>query len=344
MNNKTDINTTLDKNVLEAAEKRFARKNPPMRLLAGLLDAVFTVTLAAVIAFTAGLPIANNAGMKEASMTVTATLYLSGLYEVDTNNSVVVIDDEAKYPNALFYFYVDREEVDGEGLVRGVSPLLDSTKSYNTVEEYYDFILLRGEADSPFDFSLPIDEEKPWDVAVKTGSEAKAQTLYKTNFNKALDHLYKNEQLVEATYVFYRMLFAAIAISFVVAALLLVVGFPLLTKDGVTLGKRITGTTIANKYGYRLTKLQALYRGSLTFVLYYLLFILPIGFVSLIMMAITKNEASLVDKIALTVVLDKKASVVYSNAEEEQFYNIQRAKNIVRMRKQQDGENSENNA
>lgn len=343
MKRTKQLENSLDQNIVEAAEKRLMRKNPPMRLLGGVLDAIFTVTLAAIIAFSAGLPIANNVGMREASMNVTATLYLSGLYELNDNNSVVVIEDSADYPSALYYFYVDREASEGSGLVRGLSPLLDETKNYNTVEEYYDVILLRNQASSPFDFSLPIDEEKPWDVAVKDGQVAAAETLYQSNFELALDHLYQNESLVENTYTFYQMFFVAIALSFVVAAFLLVALLPLLTKDGVTLGKRFTATTIANKYGYRLTKAQALYRGSLAFILYYVLFLLPIGFVSLLMMAITKKEASLVDKIALTVVLDKKASVVYKNAEEEKIFNIQRAKNIVRLRKRQELGESEKN-
>jgi len=338
--NKNAVNEKkLNQNILEDAEKRFARKTPPMRLLAGILDASFVLSLAAIIAFTAGLPLANNGGMRDASLTVTATLYLSGLYEVNENDSVVVIDSKDKYPKALYYYYVDRVNQDTNELVRGMSPLLDESKSHNSVDDYYDYILLRNSPDSPFDFTMPLDEEKPWLIAIKEGKSEEAENLYKTNFASALDHLYLNESLVKATYKFYQMLFLALASSFVIAGVLLLVLLPLATKDGVTAGQRFTKTTLANKYGFRLTKAQAFYRGLSTLILYYVLFILPISFVSLILMAATKTQASIVDRISLTVVLDKNASVVYANAEEARFYNIKRAKNIVRMRHQsEDGE------
>jgi len=332
---------SLDINIMDSAEQRFARQSPPMRLVGGLLDAVFVLVLAAIIAFAGGIPLANNAGMKRASMTVTATLYLSGLYEVNENDSVVVIDEIDKYPSALYNYYVDRVDENLQ-LVRGLSPLLDSSKSFNSVDDYYDHILLRNELDTPFDFTVAIDEATPWIVAVKEGKNVAARSLYRDNFTRALDYLFLNETLVEATYIFYQLFFIALTGSFVIAALILIVLLPLITKDGASLGKRFTKTTLANKYGYRLTKVQTLYRGLSGFLLYYLLFILPIGFVSLLMMALTKSQSSLVDRISLSVVLDKNASVIYANAAEERHFNVQRAKNIVRMYHLSDNEKNDN--
>ena len=60
------------------------------------------------------------------------------------------------------------------------------------------------------------------------------------------------------------------------------------------------------------------------------------------MMALTKSQSSLVDRISLSVVLDKNASVIYANAAEERHFNVQRAKNIVRMYHLSDNEKNDN--
>ena len=105
------------------------------------------------------------------------------------NDSVVVIDEIDKYPSALYNYYVDRVDENLQ-LVRGLSPLLDSSKSFNSVDDYYDHILLRNELDTPFDFTVAIDEATPWIVAVKEGKNVAARSLYRDNFTRALDYLF----------------------------------------------------------------------------------------------------------------------------------------------------------
>ena len=332
-----DIEKKLAQNIEEDVRARLTRKRGPGRVLAAVIDLVITFIIMSFVAVFIAFPVANNLGLRQAAYETTVITTLSGLYELDSDNSYVEIKDEEKFPKALYAFYVDRYDEENQEYVRGYSPLLNESdsKNYNSVDDYYDFILDRGADGSPFDFSVALDEESPWQVAIKPGFEFSAERFYILAFDNALDELYRYPDLVNATYEFIGISLVTLAVSFIVSALPLMLIVPLLNKDGVSLGKLLTNTTMANKYGYNLTKQQAFFRGLTGFLLYYLLFIIPISLVSMLFM-FSKKGKSLADIVAFTVVLDKKKSVIYRDASEEKYYNIRRAKNLVKIRHRQE--------
>ncbi len=332
---------TIEKNRQEFVKKRFEFKNPLARVFATIIDILSVFILTTIVAASAGFPIANAVGLSESSHLLTIMLYQSGLYEFDDNDSLVQIDEASKFPKALYLFYVDVPLSEDADIVRGYSPLLDESKTYNDAEAYYTYILGKGSDETPFDFSMPIDGETPWIITVKSGHEDAAKSLYFTEMKTSFDILFANEDVIEMNNKANTMLYATVALSFLVSAFLLITVFPLLMRDGTTLGKLMTGTTLANKLGYKLSKPQAFLRGFMGFLIYYALFILPIGFVSLLMIALRKDQRSLVDMIAGTVSLDKKASVVYKDAAEEKYYHIRLAKELVKNRRRREQLQSE---
>lgn len=326
----------LEENIINEVNGRLTRKNGAVRVIASLLDFVFVAILASILSVTIGFPIANKLGLSNAAGEATILIARSRLYELDEDNSYVVITNQSKYPQAIYGFYVDLFDDETGEYVRGVSPLLkeDSGATFNSLDDYYDVILKRGQEETLFDFS--VTPENPWEVMVLEGKEDAAKAFYVDAFNTALNQFYRHEDLVRHTNNFIGGNIATVVISFIVAALPLYLLVPVLNKDGVTLGKLLTNTTVVNKYGYSLTKQQALFRGLTGFVLYYLLFILPLGFISLVLIAFTKKEKTLTDYVAYTVVIDKKRSIYYRDATEEKYYNIRRAKSLVQIRKRQD--------
>lgn len=333
-----DVERQLEKNIEEDVRSRLTLKSGLGRVLAAIIDLVFTFVVMSVVAVTIAFPIANRVGLSDAAKLTTYITATSGLYEADEDDSYVAIKDEEKFPKAIYMFYVDRYDEESSTYYYRYSPILNEAeaKTYNDLDDYYDFILKRGQPNTPFDFTTLPSAETPWDVSVRQGFELVAERFYAEAFSKALDELYRYPELVSATYDFIGISLVTLALSFVVAALPLNLLVPILNKDGVTLGKLLSNTTIANKYGYNLTKQQAVFRGLTAFLLYYLLFFIPIAFVSMVMIFISKKGKSLVDVIAYTVVLDKKRSVIYRDADEEKYYNIRRAKNLVKLRKRQE--------
>lgn len=316
--------------------KKFKQKTPFMRVIAGFLDAVSVVVLGLFVVTIAGLPIANEMGLRDAATFIRLIRYTSALYVQDENTALHPISDQEKLPEALYTFYVDvpltGERIEG---TRGYSPLLDKSKAnlpdpYNTPEDYYVFVLLKNDPNTIFDFSVPINPSTPWMVSPKAGQAENLSSFYQAQYQVALTELKANPTFAKAANQADTLTFGAFGFSYVFSALVMIVIFPLFTKDGVTLGKKMTGATIANNQGYKLTKPQALLRGFSAFLLYYLLFFLPISFVSLIIMLFHKQQKSFVDFIAITVVLDKKNSVVYRDASEEKYYNIILAKQVVK--------------
>lgn len=327
------IEKQLEENIINDINSRLTRKNGAMRVIASLLDFFFVTIVMGILAITVSFPIANNMGLAENGAQATLIIARSNLYELAENNAYIPIQNENNYPEAIYHFYVDDFDTEKNEYIRGVSPILVEGNAFNTEEDYYTVILKKGSEESLFDFSITPD--KPWNIKVKEGKQEAVKAFYTTAYGKALNDLNANEKLIDYTYKFIGGNIVTVVLTYVIAALPLYLIVPLLTKDGVTLGKLLTNTSIANKYGYNLTKSQAFFRGLTGYVLYYLFFFIPFGLASLIMIAFTKSEKTLTDYIAYTVVLDKRKSIIYKDAVEEKYYNIVRAKNLVQIRKRQ---------
>jgi hypothetical protein len=318
--------------------KKFYQKGLVARVFAAFIDAVSVVILAIISAAAVAFPIANEIGLRDEATFIRLVRYSSGLYVQLENNALAEVSDETKLPQALYTFYVDvpvgGDEDDYE---RGYSPILDPAKrefevAYNTPEDYYVFILGKNSASTPFDFSQGINHQTPWEVAIKGGQTETAKALYKDAYEKALGELNQYPPFIQASQNADNYTLGSFGFSFLFSSLVMIVLFPILNKEGVSLGKKLLGLTIANSLGYKLTKPQALFRGFNSFLLYYLLFLLPISFASFIVLILNKQQKSLVDLLAGTIVLDKKNSVVFANATEEKITNIHIAKKMVESR------------
>ena len=116
-------------------------------------------------------------------------------------------------------------------------------------------------------------------------------------------------------------------ISFVIFSLI-----PLLRKNGESIGKLILNTAVTNKDGYQVKMKNKIYRSIFMFVFTSVCVLAPINslylffafvilcFINYGIMAISKNNEyhqALEDKIAKTIVIDKKKSQIYKNVEEE---------------------------
>ena len=318
--------------------KKFYQKGLVARVFAAFIDAVSVVILTIISAAAVAFPIANEIGLRDEATFIRLVRYSSGLYVQLENNALAEVSDETKLPQALYTFYVDVPVGgDEDDYARGYSPILDPAKrdleaAYNTPEDYYVFILGKNSATTPFDFSQGINSQTPWEVDIKGGQTDTAKTLYKDAYEKALGELNQYPPFIQASQNADNYTLGSFGFSFLFSSLVMIVLLPILNKEGVSLGKKLLGLTMANSLGYKLTKPQALFRGFNSFLLYYLLFLLPISFASFIVLILNKQQKSLVDLLAGTIVLDKKNSVVFANATEEKITNIHIAKKMVESR------------
>jgi hypothetical protein len=107
---------------------------------------------------------------------------------------------------------------------------------------------------------------------------------------------------------------------------------PLFIKNGRTLGMLITQSHLANIYGYKVSKPHVFLRQFSAFLLYYLLFFLPVHVVSMVMIFVNKKRRSLVDVIAATDVYDNDF-LIYKDADEQYEYNVKLAKILAAQNK-----------
>jgi hypothetical protein len=296
------------------------------RFLIGFLDAIFVIFLSSILSVIATIPVANAMGLSKTGQKINLITNDTGLFKLNNVGTYELITADGEKPEALYRYYVgftnDKAYSSGE-----YSPRL-SDAEVNTAELYYTEILRKGQADTPFDFSKPISDTAPWRVAVLDGKAEEANALYTEEFNKAYDSFLKNETLVSLTTKASNLLTGALLVGFYLSALILIVIFPLFFKDAKTLGMLITHSSVANFFGYKITKGQNFLRGITAFILYYVLFFIPIHVISLVVLTVGKKRRSLVDYISGTDIYPSEF-VIYQNADEEYKYKVQLAKTIA---------------
>jgi hypothetical protein len=311
------------------------------RILSGFLDFVFVAFLMVIISSAATVPIANRIGLNDAGLRINFMTNDCGLYELSDQGTYYLISNEALYPEALYRYYVGfppKEELGSEtysGVTRyssgTLSPRLGEEEK-NTAELYYQKILHKGEVDCLFDFSVPINELTPWKVSFSTENKKAVSDLYKEEFAKAHQSFLQNKELIAVSNKALSYYFIALLIGFYVSAFILISIVPLFIKNGRTLGMLITQSHLANIYGYKVSKPQVFLRQFSAFLLYYLLFFLPVHVVSMVMIFVNKNRRSLVDLIAATDVYDNDF-LIYKDANEQYEYNVKLAKILAAQNK-----------
>lgn len=114
-----------------------------------------------------------------------------------------------------------------------------------------------------------------------------------------------------------------LAISIALSLLIFFLLIPMLLKDGKTIGKQIFGLSLVNKLGYKVTKLQILFRFlSFAIIEVFGSFYTMMGtiLISYTMMVFGKKSMSIHDFLASTRVIDGKHSVWFKNADEAAKY------------------------
>ena len=210
------------------------------RFLAGFLDTIFVIILALFLYIPARTIVDNN-GLIEVFVKITQIQLKSGLYDVEGIDNAVpyIINDVEKFPKALYTFYVDENLETGE-IERGYADILVEGHEYNTAEDYYVVILGKGREDSLFTFDA-INSEAPWEVPFKEGKQEAVKQFYTDEIEKAHQHLDYHEVVVPLIIKAERLIFYAMAGSYLTSALILIVIIPNFRKDKVTFGKVITG-------------------------------------------------------------------------------------------------------
>lgn len=286
------------------------------RFLAGFLDVVFVFILS-VFLYTPASAISTYAGWGETAYRLYYHGAKSGLYDTNELEGLNEIRDEERLPKVLFDFYVDHENNEGE-LERGYAPILVNGHEFNTAEDYYVVILGKGSDDTLFDFAAPRVNE--YDIPSLAGNENAVKTFYVQEVMEA-HTIFNKHPLIEPLYVsHYKYLFLTVIGTYLSAVLIIVILLPLVFKDKVSLGKIITSTIVVNSYGYKAKKSQSFLRNVAIFIFSYTFFFMPFHLISFFLALFSKDHASMYDRLAVTLVADKKRSLVFNNAHEEAVY------------------------
>lgn len=318
----------------------FVRQTNGKRFLAGFLDFVIVVVLA-IFLYVPATMIGENAGYAETLTEIGLIAVYSGLFEVnEETGGIKQVVAEEQLPKALYTFYVDKKHPTTGELQRGYSPILKSDASFNTADDYYDFVLLRGKAETIFDFST-IDSENPWDIKAISGKESAVKTFYEQEILKAEGLLDRHERVVFLIRKAERILFYMIAGSYLIATLLLIIILPMMLPNNVTLGKIITKTVVVNDLGFKTTFLQANMRNLAIFFFSFMFFFIPFLIISLFMMFLSKEGKSLYDRLTATRVADFKASLIFANVNEETIYRKELANRLIKIERQKEASRAE---
>lgn len=286
------------------------------RFLSGFLDVIFVFILS-VFLYTPAAAISTYAGWGETAYRLYYHGAMSGLYDTNELEGLNEIREESRLPKALYDFYVDHENSEGE-LERGYAPILVTNHEFNTAEDYYIVVLGKDREDTLFDFGAPRDNE--YDIPVLAGNENDAKAFYQQEIARA-HTFFNNHPLIEPLYVsHFKFLFLTVIGTYLSAVLILTILLPLAFKDKVSLGKIITKTIVVNSYGYRAKKSQMFLRNVAIFIFSYTFFFMPFHLISFFLAMFSKNNASMFDLLTVTLVADKNRSLVFLNATDEAIY------------------------
>ena len=183
---------------------------------------------------------------------------------------------------------------------------------------------------------LPEIQAKLNDASTKEDTASKLLAFYRSPTNNdtvyygATYHFNHQESVVDVQSTLTRIEFLSLVPSIAFSPFIFFFLIPLLSPNGMTLGKRIVKTAVLGADGYKAKKInivihyfiillefELLLIPNLAFGLMAWMFASLIGFMALVM---TRNHQSIHDKIARTIVIRAKDSIWFENEEAERAY------------------------
>ena len=145
-------------------------------------------------------------------------------------------------------------------------------------------------------------------------------------YNKASVQTYYQEQATRYSMAAWGS--QAITVMPIVLVFFLII--PLCRKDGESLGKLIFGIKVVGAEGFRINKLQRVFRPLLVTLLHLAALIPNVGIglaiyfigavVSFLMMALGKKRMNIHERITRTIVVDKKRSIIFNSLHDKSLY------------------------
>ncbi|MDY0214510.1 MAG: RDD family protein [Bacilli bacterium] len=311
----------------------FVNQTSGKRFLAGFLDFVFVLILT-IFMYVPTQAITARAGGDENIARIYEAGVQTGLYTVvqqGDQGNLAPIEDKTLFPRALYFFYVDEEGARTKE-IHNIAPILKTGSAFNTADDYYEVIMLKGSAETLFDFSV-INSEEPWNIPSLSGKEAEVEAFYKAEIDKAHDIINKNAYINDLIRKAELYTFYALGGAYLLSVIILVIIVPMFIKGNVTLGKVITKTAVVNNLGYKTSFLQANMRNLAMFFFSYVFFFMPFMLISTFMFMLSKEKKSLFDFLTATRVADKNTSLIFTNAEEEAKYRKELAGRLIEVEK-----------
>lgn len=262
----------------------------------------------------------------------------SNIDEVDfvqNDNGTVYVDVE-DYAEATYLFYTDYMARNYDGAEDKYSHewYLNNILLINTESSLFEKIsenegeidLTMFASDSSSEEPIVYDDFVP--VGVKYKADVTPQEISEFNitiYSGAITELNRLDLVSDIN----MLLIMESMMLFVVSGSIVYLAVPLFLRNGQTLGKKILGIGVTDRYGYKLGTLSLVLRFFAFLVLYLLtldinvLITFIIAFVSLTMTTFTKKMRSLHDFIASTRVVDLKKGIVYDNPEDYKLKHLE---------------------
>ncbi len=200
-------------------------------------------------------------------------------------------------------------------------------------ERYFNENILKVEEDGSAYFSVNSLDEI---ASIKEGVDETEAKKYLINLiSSASSDFYSRNYFVSLNNELKRIQLFMILVPYAFVMGIFYLLFPMLLKDGVTLGKRFMHISIIDKSGYAAKKRQILFRFFVfLFELSFCLFVIGIGTTSFITLGvgltilmiftlINKDKRAPHDYAAHTLVIDADKSVFFKNADEERKAEIE---------------------
>lgn len=296
------------------------------RFLAGFLDLVFVI-VAALLVYMPIQAIAESIGMIQVRAELALTSLATGLFKPDAETGGYREVNEDEYPQALYEFYVDDPELINEEYVF-YAPILREGANYNTEDDYYDYILLRGQENTLFDFVITSNGV----VAIaKEGKAEEVKQFYQVEIAKAHQILDQHPAVKAVINRYILYLVWTILISFFLGGFIVIVLLPLIFKNQQSIGKLLTKSIVVNGLGYKVGYFQGLLRNVAIFIFSIVFFFMPFHIISFFLMYFSKKKRSLYDRLTVTQVADKESTLIFASANEEAAYRKDLAQKLLEV-------------
>lgn len=239
---------------------------------------------------------------------LTALQEASYLYtEDETTNQLRSLTIE-EMPEGIYQYYAEFKN--NKIYLEEEGPFIFSITWFN------EFILEVNETTSLF----ILNPQQPGGVAiVKDGvSETDLNTFYNNAYRDALIDLNTYPVFIDLVNLVNRYFVEVLLFSAGLSLLITYLLFPLLFKDGQTLGKRTLGLAVVHVHGYPLKWWQSILRMVVLGITYYTAPFTVLGslLISYTLMVFTKNNRSGHDYLSWSRVINKKQSLIFKTEHE----------------------------